>query len=98
MSLAVRDVCDEAFRLAELFKYDLHDFDVGLLVVSADVVYLADSAVLENEIDRSAVILNIEPVSYVQSLAVNRQRLVRLGIRDHERDQLLRELVRTVVV
>ena len=45
VSLSVRNVCDEALRLAQLLQDDLYDLDVCLLVVAADVVDFADFSV-----------------------------------------------------
>ena len=47
--------------------------------MTADIVDLAYPAVMNNEIDSAAVILNIEPVADIESLAVDRQALVVLG-------------------
>ena len=66
--------------------------------MAADVVDLADSALMDDQVDGSAVILHIEPVTDIQSLAVDRQRLVIQRVGDHQRDQLLREMVGAVIV
>ena len=44
------------------------------------------------------MIFHIQPVTDVQTLAVNRQRLVSQSISNHQRNQLLREVIRTIVV
>ena len=98
VSLAVGDVGDEALRLAQLLADQLHDVDVPHLVVTADVVDLAHPAITEDEVDGLAVILHIQPVADIQPLAVHRQWLVIQRIGDHQWDQLLREVIRTVVV
>ena len=41
---------------------------------------------------------HVDPVAHVQAVAVDRQRLVLQGVGDHQRDQLLRELVGAEVV
>ena len=44
------------------------------------------------------MILDIQPVSHLHAVSVNRELLVMLDVIDHQRDQLLRELIRAVVV
>lgn len=98
VALAVGDVLDEVFGLAELLEDGLDDVDVGALIVAADVVDLADAALLQDQVDGMAVILDVEPVADVLAVAVDRQLLVGQRVDDHQRDELLREVVRTVVV
>ena len=89
---------DQALRLAERPADQPDDLDVLLFVVSADVVHLADPSVPDDPIDRLAVILDIQPVAHIETLTVHRKRLVRQRIDNHQRNQLLRKMVRTVVV
>lgn len=98
MALTVGDVLDEIFRLAELLENGLDNIDVGALIVAADVVDLADAALLQDQVDGVAVILDVEPVADVLAVAVDWQLLVRQRVDDHQRDELLREVVRAVVV
>ena len=76
----------------------LHDLDVLLLAVAADIVGFSDPASFENFEDRCAVIDDIQPVAHVFAITVDRQILAVQGIVDDQRDQLFRELVGTVVV
>ena len=85
-------------RFAELLKDDLYNFDVGLLIVTADVVHFADSAVLEDQIDSSAVILYIQPVSDIESFTIHRKRLICKCVCDHEGNKLFWKMVWTIVV
>ena len=48
---------------------DLSVFQDGALIVAADVVDLADAALLQDEVDGAAVILDIEPVTDVLAVA-----------------------------
>lgn len=43
------------------------------------------------------MILDVQPIAHVLSLSIDRQLLVVQGVGDHQPDQLLREVVRTVV-
>ena len=98
VAFAVGDVLDEVFGLAELLEDGLDDVDVGALIVAADVVDLADAALLQDQVDGMAVVLDIEPVADVLAVAVDRQLLVGQRVDDHQRDELLREVVRAVVI
>ncbi len=106
MAQAVRDVGDEvhvlAFRAAEQLIHrlddDLDDVDVLPFVESADVVGFGNLPVMENHVDGAGVVFHEEPVAHVFTLAVNRERLLVTDVVDEERDELLGELVWTVVV
>ena len=74
------------------------DLQVGALVVAADVVALADPALLQHQPQGAGMVLDIEPVADVVAGAVDRQRLARQTLEDHQRDQLLREMVGAVIV
>ena len=76
----------------------LHDMDVLALGVAADVVDLADAADLEHAADRGAMILDVQPVAHVASVAVDRQRLAGERLLDHQRNEFLGKLVRPIVV
>ncbi len=77
---------------------DLDDIDVLPFVETADVVGFSNLAFVEDEVDCSCMILNVEPVSYILSLAVYRKRFPVADVVDKERDEFLWELVRAVVV
>ena len=63
VALAVGNMGDEAFRLAQFFADQLHDVDVAHLVVSADVVNLTDASLVDDEVDGLAVVLYVQPVA-----------------------------------
>ena len=66
--------------------------------MAADIVNLADATVANDKVDGTAVVLHVQPVANVLAVTVDRQRLVVQHVRDHERNQLLREMIRAVVV
>lgn len=98
VALTVGDIGNQTLRLAQFLADQLDNVDVLHLVVAAHIVDFADLAVVDDEVNRLAVILHIQPVTHVFALAVNRQRLVCQGIGDHQRNQLFREVIRAVVV
>ena len=98
MALAVCHVGDETLGFTELMADELDDVDVAHLIVSAHVVDLTLMPLADDEVDGLAVILHIQPVAHVQALTINRKRFVVEAVCDHERDQLLGEMIRAVVV
>ena len=72
--------------------------DVLDLVAAADVVDLAGLALVDQQVDAAAVVLDVQPVALVLAVAVERHRDVVDQVGDEERDDLLGKLVRTVVV
>ena len=82
----------------ELAEDGSHNFQVGAFIMPAHIVDLPCPAPGCHQIDGPAVIIHIEPVPNLHTVAVNRKRLMLHGIADHQRDQLLRVLVGAVVV
>jgi len=80
-----------------LDKY-LDNINVLPLVETADVVGVGYLALMENDVDGTGVVLDVEPVTHVLALAVDGQRLTMADIIDEQRNQLLGELVGAVVV
>jgi hypothetical protein len=76
----------------------MHHVQILLLVVTADVVGLSDQTSCHHLVERARVIFHIEPVTDLVALAIDRQRLAIQRIEEHQRDQLLGEVIRAVVV
>ena len=76
----------------------MDDFAIRQRTAAANVIDLAFAAFPEHGQDRAAVVIDIEPVAHLHAVAINRQRLVFERIRDHQRDQLFRELIGTVII
>ena len=75
----------------------LRDLEV-LVLFAADVIGLARRAFAKHELDRGAVIADVQPLAPLPAVAVDRQRLTVERVRHEERDQLLRVLVRAIGV
>src|ERR1051326_196100 len=84
--------------LVEQISEFLYQFNVLPLAAAADVVNLARAPLTQDEFERAAVVLNVEPVAHVLSIAVNRQRLGVERIDDHQGDEFLWKLIGTVIV
>ena len=106
MSKSVGDIGDEIHILTLLsseqtidgINYNLDDVDVLPLVESSDVVCLCHLALMEDDVDGAGVIHYIQPVAHILSLAIYRQWFAMADIVDEQRDELLGELIWTVVV
>ena len=72
MSGTVVHEADEGFRLPEIREDAPRDLDVLHLVAAGDVVGLARRAVIEQEVDRLGMVLDVEPVAHVAAVAVER--------------------------
>ncbi len=94
----VGHVTNEATRLAEYVEDEDRNVDVLPLVAAAEIVDLADRAFAQHEVDASTVILDVDPIAHLPTVAVKRERLVGERVGDEERDQLLGKLVGPVVV
>ena len=106
MSGTVGNVCDEVerctLRVAQqavngLDDY-LNDIDVLPLVETTDVISIGSITIVENHIDCTCMVNDVEPVAYVLAFAIHWQRLALTDIVDEQRYQFLGELIRTVVV
>ena len=98
VTLSVGNKGYKAFWFAESMAYQFYDVDILHLVVTADVVHFANRSVMYDKVDRTAVILNVQPVANVFACALNGQRFVSERICDHKRNQLLWKVIRSVVV
>ena len=66
--------------------------------MAAYVIRLAAGSTMKNNINGSRMILYPQPVAHILPLTVHRNRLVVLNVVDGQRNQLLRKMVRPVVV
>ena len=106
MPWTVGDVCYEihilTLRAAEetvdSVDNDTDDIDILPLIESADVVCLGDCATMEDGVNSTGMVLNIEPVTDVLTFAIDRERTAVAYIIDEEGYQLLWELVWAVIV
>ena len=106
MSGAVGNEGDEVHVLAFLASQQtvngvdnhLDDVNVLPLVEAADVVCLGNLTLMEDEVDSTGVVFHEQPVAHVLALAIYWQRFAVADVVDEQRNQLLRELIWTIVV
>ena len=83
MARTVRDVGDEAVRITLRIAQDtvhgldddLDKVDVLPLVETADVVRLGHLSLVEDKVDGPRMVLHIQPVAHILTLAVHRKGL-----------------------
>ena len=66
--------------------------------MSANVVSLTEVSLFLHHIDALRMIVDIQPVTHILAVAVHRKLLALQRIVDNQRDQLLRKLIRSVIV
>src|SRR4051812_15209342 len=98
MAQAVRDRPDERRGSIEQCEDAVREIYVLDLVAAADVVHLAVLSALDDDVDAAAVIGDEQPVPHMLPVAVERHRQPVDRIRNEERNDLLGELVRAVIV
>ena len=85
-------------HLVQQIADGVYHLQILLLVVTANVVGLSDQASGHHLVERARVVFHIEPVTDLVTLAIDRQRLAIQRVKNDQRDQLLGEVVRAVVI
>ena len=79
--------------------YDnLNDLYILLFIMSADIVCFKKPALLLYHIDGLCMILHVQPVAHILAVSVYGQLSSMKRIVDNQRNELLRELIRAIVV
>ncbi len=98
MALPVGHRLDHRLVRPDRVEQPVGQLAVRQLDAAADVVDLAVAAPLRDQLDPAAVVVDVQPVADVDPVAVQRHPPAVEQVRHEERDDLLRELVRPVVV
>ncbi len=86
------------FELIEDGTEGIHDIQVGFFVPATDVVGFTQFPSFKHTADGTAVIFNVEPVTDLLTITIDRQWFAVQCIEDAKRDELFREVVRPIVV
>ena len=76
MAGTIGDRLDERRRPIDEREDPVGELDVGHFVAAADVVDLAGAAAFDQQVERAAMVLDVQPVADVEAVAVERQRQV----------------------
>ena len=106
MSQTVGDEGDElgvvlfgfADLLGEGMEEHVYEVDVAQLVTPTDVVDGTRSGFAQDGVDGPAVVFDVQPVTDVKAVTIDRDRFTSQGLLDGQGDELLRVLAGTVVV
>src|SRR6056297_2456207 len=98
MAGSVFDMLDQVFRLAQHTDNQFDNFHIGFFVVPPNIVYPAVSSPMKNCINGSAMIINVNPVSYLHAVSIHRKFFFLNAIVYHKRNQFFRELVWAEIV
>src|SRR6185437_13112983 len=85
-------------KLVQQIANGLYNLQIRSLVASPNIVRLPDYAALENEGKSLRVVFNIKPVANISAVTVNRQSFACQSFDNRMRNQLFREMVRTIIV
>src|SRR3546814_7228790 len=72
--------------------------NVRLLRISADIVGFPWSAPCKHGMQRPGMILDLEPITYVAAVAIDRQWFASQGTDDDQRNKLFGAMIRSVMV
>ena len=98
MAGAVGDRLEQILRLPQYLQYLLREVYVGPFIISAYVVNCSYSAFTHDKVYRTAVVDNVNPVTHVEPVTIDRNWLVVQNIQDDSGKELLRMLPRPIVI
>ena len=77
---------------------DVNDIDIFPLVEATNVVGLCNLTIVEDHIDGTSVIYDVEPIAHILTLSIDRKGLAMTDVVDEKWNQLFRELIGAIVV
>ena len=98
MSESIFDVVNHVVAAAQRVQNAMGQLNVRSLIVATDVVHLTGPAALEYFPDCFAMIDDVNPVSDIEPITIERDFSILNEISDKERDDFLRVLIRPKVV
>ena len=72
--------------MVQQVAYGLYDMNISALIPATNVVGFSNAAAVEDMRQRSRMILDIEPVTDVQTIAIDRQLLFGEALNNHVRE------------
>src|ERR1700728_1156749 len=85
-------------RVVDGTAYSPNNIKIGQRVFTPDHVSTADLALFNNRHDCATMIEDVQPIAYLQAVAVYRKLALFDRVYDHQRNQLFRKLPRSVIV
>jgi hypothetical protein len=98
MSFSIRNVCDIFFSLSHLLENELGNLEIGIFIISSDIVDRLGLRKSEDFPDSVTMILDIEPITDIGTISIDTHLLISLEKIDKMRDELLMVLIRSIVI
>src|SRR6266404_7750857 len=98
MPRTILNKANQRARLAKSIKQRLNNIDVLLLIASTDIINRSCSAFFQRQQYCAAVVLDVDPVSYIAAVTIDRDGFVPERIRERKRQKLLRKLPWPIVI
>jgi hypothetical protein len=98
MSKSICNPLNSLFTKSTLFKEEEREITVCPFSATSNVVNLTSATTIDDKIDSSTMIINVKPVSYVESISVEGNFFSSYQIGNEKRNHFLGKLVRSKVV
>src|SRR5882672_8534943 len=90
--------CRPWHYLVENVANEFDDIEVTSLAVAAEIVLLSRPSQRQQTYETLCMVVDIQPITYVGTVAVHRQRFTLDRVQDDQWNEFLRKLVRTVII
>ena len=98
MSWTILDKPNQGVGFADCIQQRLDNFEVASFVAGADVVYRSRPAFLQSQEYGATMVFNIDPVSDILTITIDRDWLIVERIREHQRQKFLGKLSWSIVI
>lgn len=98
MPFSIRYIGDQMLWFAKCFADQSNNVYVPHFIVATDIVNLSGFPMAKDQINCAAMVFDIKPVPNIQTGAVDRHRFAGNCLDNHQWNQLLRELMWSVIV
>ncbi|MNW63240.1 hypothetical protein D3C74_414330 [compost metagenome] len=84
--------------LTQLLQYALHNVYISTFIITTNVVHFSRLSIMNYQINRATVILDIKPVTNIEPVTIYRNGFIIQCPGYNQRNQFLRELKRPIVI
>src|SRR5258706_5174582 len=98
MARAIFDKANQRMRFFQRVEDGLCYIDISSLVPRSDIIDRPGPAFLKGQQNCPAMIVNINPITYIKTVAIDGNWLVAQRVREHQRQKFLGKLSRPIVI
>ena len=98
MAGTVLNPINKVFVFAHCFKNELENFEIAAFAIGSDKIGLPDLPFGQNEPNSTSVVIDMNPIAYVQTVPVQFRTLPAPDACNRMRNELLRVLIWTIVI